>query len=127
MKTVTLNKMIDKLGLKNLVPEVETDGIEINSAEINRPALQLAGYFEHFACERVQIIGYVEYAYMKQMSEERRMGVETYLYDFTGDIYGRDIRVELLAFRRQEMKFDSVEKLKAQMLQDIAAGRNYPG
>jgi len=49
MKTVTLNKMIDKLGLKNLVPEVETDGIEINSAEINRPALQLAGYFEHFA------------------------------------------------------------------------------
>ena len=61
------------------------------------------------------------------VSEERRMGVETYLYDFTGDIYGRDIRVELLAFRRQEMKFDSVEKLKAQMLQDIAAGRNYPG
>ena len=61
------------------------------------------------------------------VSEERRMGVETYLYDFTGDIYGRDIRVELLAFRRQEMKFDSVEKLKAQMLQDIAEGRNYPG
>ena len=43
MKTVTLNKMIDKLMLKNLVPEVETDGIEIHSAEINRPALQLSG------------------------------------------------------------------------------------
>ena len=66
MQTVALNKMIDKLGLVNLVPEVETDGIAINSSEINRPALQLAaGYFEHFACDRVQIIGYVEYSYLK--------------------------------------------------------------
>ena len=73
MKTVTLNKMIDKLGLKNLVPEVETDGIEINSAEINRPALQLAGYFEHFACERVQIIGYVEYTYLNSLDPEVKM------------------------------------------------------
>ena len=52
MQTVTLNKMIDKLGLVNLVQEVETEGIEINSAEINRPALQLAGYFEHFEIGR---------------------------------------------------------------------------
>lgn len=73
MKTVTLNKMIDKLGLKNLVPEVETDGIEIHSAEINRPALQLAGYFEHFACERVQIIGYVEYTYLNSLDPEVKM------------------------------------------------------
>ena len=47
MQSVTLNKMIDKLELKNLVPEVETDGIEINSPDINRPALQLAGYLFH--------------------------------------------------------------------------------
>lgn len=61
------------------------------------------------------------------VSEEHRMGAETYLYDFAGDIYGRDIRVELLAFRRPERKFDSVEKLKAQMMLDIAAGQEYPG
>ena len=73
MKTVTLNKMIDKLMLKNLVPEVETDGIEIHSAEINRPALQLSGYFEHFACERVQIIGYVEYSYLKSLDAKVKM------------------------------------------------------
>ena len=73
MQTVTLNKMIDKLGLVNLVQEVETEGIEINSAEINRPALQLAGYFEHFACERVQIIGYVEYTYLNSLDTEVKM------------------------------------------------------
>lgn len=55
------------------------------------------------------------------------VGVETYLYDFTNDLYGRDITVELLAFRRPEMKFDSVERLKMQMEADIAAGRDYEG
>lgn len=52
-------------------------------------------------------------------------GVETYLYDFAGDLYGRDITVELLAFLRPELKFDSVERLRAQMEADIAAGRAY--
>ncbi|MCC8162701.1 MAG: HPr(Ser) kinase/phosphatase [Lachnospiraceae bacterium] len=67
MSTVALNKMIEKLELKNLVPEVDTDGIVISSPDINRPSLQLAGYFEHFASERVQIIGYVEYTYLKSL------------------------------------------------------------
>lgn len=53
------------------------------------------------------------------------VGVETYLYDFTGDLYGKNITVELLAFRRPEMKFDSVVRLKEQMEADIAAGRDY--
>ena len=48
MSSVKLNKMIEKLQLVNLVPEVSTDEIEISSPEINRPALQLAGYFEQF-------------------------------------------------------------------------------
>jgi HPr kinase/phosphorylase len=73
MLTVSLNKMIEKLELENLVPEVNTDGIEISSPEINRPALQLAGYFEHFASERVQIIGYVEYTYLKSLDRETRI------------------------------------------------------
>ena len=57
------------------------------------------------------------------VSENHIMGVETYLYDFTGDIYGKDITVKLLAFRRPEMKFDGVDSLKAQMQKDIAAGQ----
>ncbi|MCD8361958.1 MAG: HPr(Ser) kinase/phosphatase [Lachnospiraceae bacterium] len=70
MSTVALNKMIEKLELKNLVPEVDTDGIMISSPDINRPSLQLAGYFEHFASERVQIIGYVEYTYLKSLDRD---------------------------------------------------------
>lgn len=55
------------------------------------------------------------------------VGVETYLYDFQEDLYGRNIVVELLAFRRPEMKFDDVDSLKRQMKTDIAAGRVYGG
>jgi len=73
MQTVTLNKMIEKLNLKNLVPEIETDGIEIHSPDINRPALQLAGYFEYFDCERAQIIGYVEYTYLKSLDRQEKL------------------------------------------------------
>lgn len=53
------------------------------------------------------------------------IGVETYLYGFDGNLYGKDITVELLAFRRPEMKFSSVGELKAQMERDIQAGKEY--
>lgn len=53
------------------------------------------------------------------------VGVETYLYDFEGDLYGKDVSVYLLAFRRPEMKFENVEHLQRQMEADIAVGRNY--
>jgi riboflavin kinase/FMN adenylyltransferase len=52
-------------------------------------------------------------------------GVETYLYDFAQDIYGREITVRLFSFHRPEKKFDSVEALKKQMASDIAQGRYY--
>lgn len=57
------------------------------------------------------------------VSDENRVGIETYLYDFDGDLYGREMMVELLHFRRPEQKFDSVAALKMQIEADIAAGR----
>lgn len=55
------------------------------------------------------------------------MGVETYLYDFDGDVYGEDMEVCLLKYKRPEMRFDGVDALKAQMAADIAEGRAYHG
>lgn len=59
------------------------------------------------------------------VSEENRVGIETYLYDFAGDLYGREITVEFLRFRRPERKFDSVESLRLQIEADIAAGSEF--
>ena len=72
MKGVQLTKLVQELGLHNLTPEIDLAEIWIKTAEINRPALQLTGYLEHFANERVQIIGYVEYTYLMQLSDEER-------------------------------------------------------
>lgn len=61
------------------------------------------------------------------VSDEKKVTVETYLYDFKGDIYGETATVQLLTHRRPEMKFTSVEELKMTMEHDIQAGREYHG
>jgi len=44
--------------------------------------------------------------------------LEPYFFDFEGDLYGRQIEVELISFLRGEAKFDSLDALKAQMAAD---------
>ena len=75
MQTVGLTALVEKLKLKNLTPDVDMSNIAITTPNINRPALQLAGYFDHFASDRVQIIGYVEYTYLKHLSSEERVPI----------------------------------------------------
>ncbi len=72
MSSVTLMKFIKKMKLENLTPEISVRGIRITVPDINRPALQLAGYFEHFEATRLQIIGFVEYTYMQNMTKKRK-------------------------------------------------------
>lgn len=73
MQTVVrLSKLAEELNLKNLTPDIDMSLVELTTPDINRPALQLAGFYEHFANERVQIIGYVEYTYIMEMEEEER-------------------------------------------------------
>ena len=49
--------------------------------------------------------------------------VETFIYDFSDDIYGEDIRVELLKFIRAERKFESLDALKEQISLDIETAK----
>lgn len=72
MYKVTLTQVIEKMNLENYTPEIDTDKIEITKSDINRPALQLAGFFDHFDAERVQLIGNVEFAYMKKLVDDER-------------------------------------------------------
>lgn len=73
MKGVELTKMVQELNLYNKTPDIDITAMRINTPEINRPALQLTGYLEHFENERVQIIGYVEYTYLLHLDREEKI------------------------------------------------------
>ena len=73
MYGVTITELIKKMKLKNVLPEIDTDKVVLSHPDVNRPALQLTGFFDHFDRERVQIIGYVEQAYIKTLPREVRV------------------------------------------------------
>ena len=72
MYGVTLQELIDKMQLRNMTPEIDAEKVVLTHPDVNRPALQLAGFFDHFDNERVQIIGNVEHEYINQMEPSRR-------------------------------------------------------
>lgn len=72
---IPFTKVVENYGLINHTPEINTDDVQITIPEVNRPALQLAGFFEHFDKERVQIIGNVEYAFLDNMQRQNRQWV----------------------------------------------------
>ncbi len=61
------------------------------------------------------------------VQDSGRVNAETFLYDFSDDLYGENIRVELLHFHREERKFESIEELKKTMHGDMLAGREFFG
>ena len=69
---VKLSKVIEKMQLENLTPQVDATGIWLHAPEVNRPALQLTGFYDEFSNDRIQIIGNVEYAYLKSLTETER-------------------------------------------------------
>ncbi len=75
MAGVKLQEIIDTYELISYTPDIDISKINIQIPDINRPSLQLAGYFEHFDNERVQIIGYVEYSFIERMDKEKRMQI----------------------------------------------------
>ena len=81
MYGVTITEIINKLHLDNMTPEIDTDKIVVSHPDVNRPALQLTGFFEHFDNERVQIIGFVEQAYLNNLTSERKREIYDKLLD----------------------------------------------
>jgi len=70
MTSVKLSKLISKMKVENLTPEIDCDKVRITQYDLNRPALQLTGFYEHFDNQRVQIIGHVEHTYMEQKTDD---------------------------------------------------------
>lgn len=90
---VSVSKMVELLDLKVYTDDIDLKKRKIESADINRPALQLAGYFQHFESSRVQVIGNVEYFYTKQLEEDKKKEIykELLSYDIPCIIFSRNL------------------------------------
>ena len=93
MSSVSLKTIIEKMKLENLTPEIDAKKIRITQPDINRPALQLAGYFEHFEATRLQVIGFVEYTYMENFPEKdkEKMYREFLTFDIPAVVFCREL------------------------------------
>ena len=69
--------------------------------------------------------GMTNIGYKPTVGGETRIGVETFLFDSEGDLYGKYIEVGLLNFEREEHRFSSMAALKEQMEKDIQYGITY--
>jgi riboflavin kinase/FMN adenylyltransferase len=49
--------------------------------------------------------------------------IETYLIDYSGDLYGRELAIDIIERLRDEKKFDTAEQLEEQMAEDVSRGR----
>ena len=94
MASVKMEKVVEKFKLENLTPNIDIKSIKISMPDVNRPALQMAGYFEHFDSSRLQVIGFVEYTYMEGISEEQKRVVYDKLmsYDIPCVVFCRELQ-----------------------------------
>jgi len=78
---IPLKKVIEEFSLETIFLPDNIDEIMISSNEINRPGLQLSGYFEHFDENRIQIFGISELSFLKNFADEKEAvkNVDEYL------------------------------------------------
>lgn len=90
---VSVSKIVERLDLKVYTDDIDLKKRKIERSDINRPALQLAGYFLHFDSSRVQVIGNVEYFYTKQMEEDKKLEIykELLSYEIPCIIFSREL------------------------------------
>ena len=101
---VSVEKIADLMNLKNYTPDLEIKKRKVVLADVNRPALQLSGYFEHFEQSRIEIIGNVEYFYIKGLSEEdKKIRYREFLkYDIPSVIFCRNLEPDELFLKIAE-------------------------
>lgn len=94
MESIALKKVVEKMELENLTPDIEIKGIRVTQSDVNRPALQMTGFFKHFDATRLQVIGFVEYTYMEGLSEQRQREVydELMSYDIPAFVFCRELQ-----------------------------------
>lgn len=73
--TVTVKMLVDRLKLKVVYGNKDLLAKAITTADISRPGLEMAGYFDYYSPERLQLVGMKEWTYLKTMTANNRYSV----------------------------------------------------
>lgn len=82
MYRVKLTDLIEKMHLKNILSDIDISEIKINQSGVNRMALQLVGFFDHFDSDRIQVIGNVEHSYLQQKDDDEILPIYETIFGF---------------------------------------------
>lgn len=95
MEYITLDTLVDDLNLEIIYRADGMEKVKITASEINRPGLPLAGYFNVFAYNRLQVIGKIEWSYLNGLSEDLRYKRfdKFFSYSIPALIFARDLEV----------------------------------
>ena len=77
--SVPLTTLVKEFELEVAYKSSDYEAIQLTVADVSRPGLQLAGYFDHFEPMRLQVVGNVEVSYLQKLSDtERYMTLDRY-------------------------------------------------
>ena len=124
--TVPLQKIVTEQGLTVLHAAADYDARAISTADVNRPGLQLAGFYNYFDPERLQIIGRVESTFLETLtSAQRRERFETFMrYNIIGLVicHGMDPFPECLEMaEKYDRNLFLVRKDTSEFMADLIA------
>ena len=70
--SVKLSLLVEEFGLKKVYTPPDFENVRIVTPDLNRPGMQLVGFFSHFDNERIQLMGTVEIMYLKTLPPVER-------------------------------------------------------
>ena len=102
--TIPLSKIVEDFRLEVIVKPENFDEIQIASPEVNRPGLALAGFYEIFEPERIQLIGKAETQYLNSIEPSTKRVMLQKLVDAkpVAIIYTTDLPIDAAAVERAE-------------------------
>lgn len=105
MYQVNTEKLLEDMSLTEVYKPEHWDKIYISGVEINRPGLQLTGFYKHFVPGRIQVVGDQEIEYLEILSEpERRKRIENlFIYPIPAFIVAHKMKVfpEMIEFAKK--------------------------
>ena len=82
--TIPLSRVVDEFQFEKLYTAENYEDILVTCADVNRPGLQIVGFFDYFDNHRIQILGKVELTYLAQFPYEKR-------YNLLKPLFSKDV------------------------------------